>query len=316
MEEIKKKLRARARVKYMQTGVLQSLIDLNNERQSHYLKATTCCRGAVVTEGKLTMRYCRSRVCQVCNRNRSGRLINSYGEQIKQGSYRFLTLTIPNVSDIQLKEAIEEMKIVLLYIRRKFARDSRQLNGLYTIETTYNWMSDSYHPHIHCLIDAEVEECFEIVKQWINAWGKRGVKCSPQAQDIRKADDGALSEVFKYAIKFDYTMARSDGKAILKYSAEAIDTILSAIWGKRMVITFGNIRAVDEDYQEEAVLNWSEENDVYLWSVCDWFSITTGEALSDFTPSEVPNNRRRRGVRQRRGERIAYPEGQKTQFFN
>ena len=67
---------------------------------------------------------------------------------------------------------------------------------------------------------------------------------------------------------------------------------------------------------EEAVLNWSEENDVYLWSVCDWFSITTGEALSDFTPSEVPNNRRRRGVRQRRGERIAYPEGQKTQFFN
>lgn len=294
MEEVKKKLRARARVKYLQSNVLGSLIDLDNERKSHYLKATACCRGGVISEGKLTMRYCKSRVCQLCNRNRSGRLINAYSEQLKGRKYKFITLTLPNCKGEDLKRTIEEMKIVFLYVRRKFARENRVINGLYTIETTYNWKSDTYHPHIHSLIDLDVVESFELTKQWIAAWEKRGIRCSTQAQNIKNADERAISEVFKYAIKFDTTVVNDNGKTVLKYSAESIDTMVEAVWGKRMVITFGDIRALDEEYQEEAVIKWESDYDVYLWSICDWYSITTGEALSGYTPSELPKARRRR----------------------
>lgn len=307
MENFKEKLRKRARTKYLQSGVLASLIDLDNERKSHYLKATTCCRGGVVSKGKLTMRYCRSRVCQVCNRNRSGRLINAYSKQLEERQYRFLTLTIPNVKAEDLKKSIENMKTAFLYCRRKLARSGRVVNGLYTIEVTYNWRADSYHPHIHALIDIEAYESFEIIKQWIAIWRKNGVECSRQAQDCRVADKGAISEVFKYAIKFDYTLAKEDGKAVLKYDAQSIDTIVEAMWGKRMVITFGDIRAVDEEYQEEAVIQCDLQYDVYLWSICDWFSVTTGEALCDYTPTESPNNRRRRGGPPKVGEAESVP---------
>lgn len=307
MEELKKKLRKRARTKYLQQGVLSSLIDLDNERKSHYLKATTCCRGAVVSEGKLTMRYCRSRVCQVCNRNRSGRLINAYAKQLEKRSFRFLTLTIPNVKGEDLKKSIEDIKTAFLYCRRKVARGGRVVNGLYTIEVTYNWKSDTFHPHIHALIDSPVEESFEIVKQWIKIWRKNGVYCSRQAQDSRSADRKALSEVFKYAIKFDVSSAKEDGMLILKYSAKHIDTIVAAMWGKRMVITFGDIRAEDEEYQEEAVLTTTLQHDVYLWSDCDWFSVTTGEELSGYTPYEFPKDSRRPGGPPKVGEAESVP---------
>ena len=294
--EVLQKLKRRAKTKYLQSSVLGSLIDLNNERKSHYLKATQCCNVGAVQDKKLFMFYCKSRVCQVCNRNRSGRLMNQYMKTLEQRQMRFVTLTIPNVDEERLADSVAQMKHAFLRIRRKWAYQGRNLNGLYTTEITYNWKADTYHPHIHALIECTADESLYIIADWFAYWDKRGIKLSRYAQDERPADKGAFSEVFKYAIKFDYGLPDENGKIRLKYTAQAVDNILAAIWGKRMVITFGDVRALDEEYQEEAILQWHEENDAYIWHTHDWWSVTTGEALANYSPEYVTKQLSRRRI--------------------
>jgi hypothetical protein len=224
--------------------------------------------------------------------------MNQYQKVLESKNMQFVTLTIPNVKEAELRGAIEQMKSDFLQIRRKWTRDGHNLNGLYTTEVTYNWKSDTYHPHIHALIEMPGIKAQYFITDWLKWNEKRGVILSRRAQDTRPADIGAFSEVFKYAIKFDYGLPDENGKIRLKYTAQAVDNILSAIWGKRMVITFGDVRALDEEYQEESILTLEQPNVVYQWYTEDWYSLTTGDSLSGFIPQYVTKqlSRRRRGA--------------------
>ena len=261
--------------------LLGGLIDLNNDRADHYKKATACCSSAEVKEGKVVMRYCRSRVCAICASVKTATLMNRYQSEFERyGEKQLVTLTAKAVNKEELKDRIKLMKKQLQLLRLKSRREGVNLSGIYSIEVTYNEKADTYHPHIHSIVVGTAFHGKWVTNLWYFYCIKNGLECSLKAQDYRHCDEKAFKEVFKYITKFK----KNDGST---QNPKVIDTIVSATWGQRSIITFGDVRAQDEEIQEVATYDCEAiEGDIFLWSYsekvqeADWYSIQTGEALS------------------------------------
>jgi hypothetical protein len=99
-------LTRRAKAKFITSGLIFPLIDLNSDlKKSYWL--TWHCTSVLLQDGqKITSRYCNNRWCIVCNRIRTAKMIKNYYPVIKseiQDGY-FVTLTIPNVQGQRLKQ--------------------------------------------------------------------------------------------------------------------------------------------------------------------------------------------------------------------
>jgi len=147
-------LSKRARAKYFTGSYLHRLVDLDSEMQKSY-KQTFVCASVLTQKGNtVTAQYCNQRWCTVCNRIRTGKLINSYHSEIEEFiNPHFITLTVPNCTKSALKQTIAGMdknftKLVDVLKKRKI-----RLNAIRKIEVTYNSTLDSYHPHYHMIVD-------------------------------------------------------------------------------------------------------------------------------------------------------------------
>lgn len=279
------RLRKRARAKYMTNGVINQLRKLKSPLHQSYLNTFYCSSSIQQVGDKLTARYCRNRVCIVCSRIRTAKLIAGYKAPLLQlKDLQFVTLTVPNVRAHQLRHEIDEMtKCVQREQKHFFSRNKRPLRGLRKLEVTYNPERDkagepAYHPHFHFLIEGK-EQAEELVKRWL----LRHPNCSRKAQKVKPADEGSLIELFKY-----FTKVFTDRKLY----AEPLDIILRAMRGKRVFQPMG-IKMVSEDIEElitevmaelparEASWEWVESS-----SSADWFNPETGERLSGYEPSE------------------------------
>ena len=276
-------LQSRARKKALQNENLVSLIELANERQDHYLKASQCCSAGEIKDGKVVMRYCRSRICRICNNIKTATLINKYQSQFDISRTHFVTLTFKNVEKEQLRQSLKDQKRILYNTRQALRRKGINLSGIYTTEITYNEKSKEYHPHIHMMVQGSFSDCEELVCCWVARSNKMGYNCSFLAQDIQKVSGPeSFKELFKYVSKW---YKDKDGKL----DAVVVDTIIEATWGLRMVQTFGDIIAQSEEIQEESIIPINAiEGDMFLWASDDWYSITTGESLSKLLPAKKP----------------------------
>jgi plasmid rolling circle replication initiator protein Rep len=257
--------------KALQNESLVKLIELKNERQDHYLKATQCCQAGDIVDGKIVFRYCRSRICRICNNIKTATLINKYESSFDWENSHLLTLTCQNSIGQELSNTISEMKKCWYLVRQKMRRDGIDLNGIYTTEVTYNKELNTYHPHFHIITTGLTgSNCEKVVKAWLETLERKNIYAVSHAQDWRKVkDSSAMLELFKYVTK--------DFK---ETSAEVLDTIIKSVWGKRMVQTFGNIKAQDETQQEVATYTIDAvEGDRFLWAGDDWYSAMTGESL-------------------------------------
>ena len=97
-------LNKRAKAKYSQEPLLNALIELNSPLKHQYINSLDCSTLLNAQGDKLTSRYCGNRFCKICNRIRTGKLINGYADQLLSlQDPQFLTLTIPNVPAEELK---------------------------------------------------------------------------------------------------------------------------------------------------------------------------------------------------------------------
>ena len=148
----------------------------------------------------------------------------------------FLTLTVKNGDDLQ--ERFEHLKSsfrVLQERRRDYLKkgrgktEFRKLDGaVFSYEVTNK--ENGWHPHIHMIalahdwIDRE-----KLSAEWEQITGDSKIV------DVRKIDDGAFSEVFKYALKFSELTL---DKNVLAYRS---------LGGKRLQGSFGSFRGVTFD---------------------------------------------------------------------
>jgi len=261
--------------------IIWPLIELQSEMEKQYWNSYHCCREAIQEDVYLRFHYCNKRWCMECNAIRCAKMINGYMPVFKEFKKPyFITLTRPNVLSFDLEaeitNLIKEFTLVIRYLRERKKID---LKGLRKLEVTYNWMLNSYHPHLHLIVDSPGSG-----RAIINEWLHRNPTATPDAQDMRKADKASFTELFKYAAKVsvNYDM-----------SIYAKDIIFTALKGKRIYQPFGIVR-ISEDVDEiiaqafgmlepEIYRPFRFDDDKLDWFTCKGVSLI--ETLSKFDTS-------------------------------
>lgn len=295
-------LKKRARAKYAQTNIVKSLTEYAKQNklplEQSYRNTLYCCQKIEQNGQELRGKYCANRWCLVCNRIRTGKLLNKYEMHLNELSEKyFVTLTIPNVKANELKESIKEMQRVFKQISEVFKKGKTPIIGLRKIECTYNVRRDDYHPHLHIVLSGEA-----LANQLVVEWLDRFPEASLKGQDVRPADQHSCKELFKY-----FTKLLANDKRIMK--PEALNTMFEAMIGLRVFQTLGNFGKpikdvgnsdinvdvdVDDSIKDIHVETYPElPNDVTLWEWVkhDWVDIINrdgrNKVLTGYVPSEA-----------------------------
>lgn len=286
----------RGRSKWYTKAISGRLLYQNSPLHRYYQRAFYCNEELVQEGKKITSKFCDTRVCHVCNRIRTAKMMNGYISQFRQFEYlEFVTLSVRCIKNRKaLREAFRHMrksvtKIIRL-IREYYKID---ISGLIKVECTYNSIMDWYHPHIHILVaeDGGFPIGAVIVEKWLEMYpDDKSLEYSSgvEGQDCKEADINCLNELFKYQTKII-----SGSKDNLLVHIPALDTIMVALEGMRTFQTFGKLRKIAEDIEGIQ----SQEYDipeypmmVWLWDETDWHSTTTGECLTGHVPPDVEIN--------------------------
>lgn len=266
----------RAKAKYFTNSYTKRLASLKSPLQKSYNNTIYGCSNSLIqTQQKITTRYCGNRWCVVCNRIRTAKQINGYKKQLDElENTCFVTLTIPNVCNDILRQSIKEMTHQFQLILKEFRKDKVKVIGLRKLECTYNPIRNDFHPHFHLLVSGK-----HIAEQIVLDWLKRYPTANRKAQDIRKADNGSVMELFKYFSKI------ITNKSI---HVNALDTIFQAMRGLRVYQPIG-IKKVSEEIEEidsQIYEELEKAEKVWDWIDIDWIDTNTGECLTGYTPDD------------------------------
>lgn len=275
-------LKKRATKKWLQRALILKLIDLDSPLKKSYW-TTWHCSNILLQDGKkITAKYCNQRWCPVCNGIKTAKLINGYLPELKKMiDPRFVTLTIPNVPGNELKSTIDDIISKIQMINSLFRhRRGFSINGIRKIEVTYNEITDTYHPHIHIILEGIL-----IGDALIDEWLKHYPKAEKWCQTNLKADENSLIELCKYSTKLFEKQTVTDGeKTIVTVNPKALDTIYQALRKRRIIQNMGWVKKVSEDIDEidsQVYEDISEDVDVWTWDqdYSDWVS-SSGELLT------------------------------------
>jgi hypothetical protein len=282
----------RAKAKYYTHRIVGPMCWLDSPCHKTYQFAYHCCNQLIQTENKVKGKYCNSRICNVCSRIRTAKLMNGYYEPLKKlGKLEFTTLTRRNVSGNILRETINEMQKKLTLILRNIREKKKiDFSGIIKLECTYNSERDDYHPHFHILTNKDIGNL--IINEWLKRYDKEIV--NRLAQHVVIANDNSTKEMFKYVTKFlEKDNGEESKEPTLNIYVSALDTIMVALRNKRTFQAIGSLRKLkvkeeveDLEVQEnleiafEEIKHWN-----YDYTKNDWVHL--GERLTLYEPPET-----------------------------
>lgn len=282
-------LKKRARSKYYTHKVISPLlIDTSRKLFKQYKRAYFC--GDVVQQenNKFRSQYCNSRLCNVCNRIRTAKMMNGYGDQLKNlQDVQFLTLTVKAVKKSELRNRIVEMKNDFKRVRDVLRKRKTPLNGFMKLECNYNPETKTFNPHFHIVLDGE-SVGQTIIDLWLQCVNNK--KCSRKAQDLRACDQQSLNELFKYQSKV--LTKHETQRDIVNVHVEAINTILESTSFMKTFQPLGNIKKVNcEVVGEELIAQDMQdlpqyETENWVWHKTDWVN-QFGEVLTGYNAPKI-----------------------------
>ena len=281
-------LRKRARAKFYGSNLAVGLANLNSPLQKGYWATFHCAGVLEQIDNKITTRYCGHRWCPVCNRIRTGKLINGYSGPLSLLPEKmFVTLTLPNVPGVELRATIIAMIVISQAIQDKFKRryqrgtQAWKLVGLRKMECTFNWRTGLFHPHFHFIISGKAA-----ADALLTEWLARVPTATIKAQHICPTRAGSEKELFKY---FSKLVTDVDGVRVTLL--EPLNTIFQAMQGLRVFQPIGLKKDVSEDVLdvqsvEVEGIKPAPEHTYFQWDRSDWVNHETAEALTGYLPSE------------------------------
>ena len=285
-------LTKRARSKYFARAFILRMVDIDSPLRKSYWNSYHCCdKVAEMSSGGTSAHFCDARWCLVCNRIRTAKMLNSYLPVLDEWSDKhFVTLTIPNVPADGLSDAIKAMQVEFARIKETFKMQNRRqqrdekLVGLRKLECTYNIARDDYHPHYHVIIQGE-QNARDLLAEWL----RRFPDAREVAQDIQKADDRSVREMFKYFTKL--IAKASGGESVVL--PEPLDIIFRVIRGKRTFQSFGFTKPKETEEISDEAMEMAEQIEretvveVYQWcqEMHDWIGKTTKKKLTGYVPA-------------------------------
>ena len=185
---------------------------------------------------------------------------------------QFVTLTRPNVKGGHLRSTFGSMQSTFVQCKDTLGKRGLTLVGIRKVETTYNEITNEFHPHFHFIIDGKKES--EALKE---QWLIRNPKSLHYLQNVTPCTDPM--ELFKYFTK----LTTKSGK----FLAMPMDKAFRAMKGKRVFQPFGGIKkqCEDIDLNESSQCDW-KDHQTEIWTFqsvgkfSDWYN-ANGEALSE-----------------------------------
>jgi predicted nucleic-acid-binding Zn-ribbon protein len=121
--------------------------------------------------------YCGNRFCPVCSRPRLSRVRRRLDFLIKNTSkesgygLKFLTLTIPNQTDLQTM--LQHLTRSFRRLRQRAEWKRRVLGGAFVLECSGS--SSGWHAHLHAIVFAKYISFERLLRMWLRCSGGRGV---------------------------------------------------------------------------------------------------------------------------------------------
>jgi hypothetical protein len=290
-------LRKRARSKWYTTSIIAPLKYQEETSIRRYFSHAWNCNQKIYQDGKkLTSRYCNTRLCHICTRIRTAKLMYGYVDQLMQlEDLEFVTLTLPNCTGEQLNNVVDKiLKVIVRIIKNFRCKKGIKVSGIRKLEITYNPYTDTFHPHLHLLVDKGVGNI--IVDEWLKRMpdAKRegwdyNKKCIVPIQVVQKADKGSLKEIFKYTTK----IAVSKRGQINVY-VKPLNKILEVLYNRRCFQPFGIVKMVSEDVDKLESKEYEEIEDTeggiieWVWEDCDW--VNNKKTLTGYVPPDIEFN--------------------------
>ena len=131
-------LSKRARSKWYTQAISGALLYTESPLHKYYQSAYYCNHILTQYGQEITGKYCNTRVCHICNRIRTAKLINGYvGQLMALDGLEFVTLTVPNCTKVQLRSTVDKMiKAASNIVRVLRERRHIDVSGIRKVEIT------------------------------------------------------------------------------------------------------------------------------------------------------------------------------------
>lgn len=286
----KSPLLKRARSKFFSKALASALYHHGGALKRQYGRTLGCSDFVEqAPDGTLTAHYCGYRWCLVCNRIRIARAITRYAPIVAGWSdAQFVTLTLPNVPGFALADTIGEMLEAFTSCKRAIKRThGLQFRAIRKIEVTHNPDRNDFHPHLHVIVDGEIE-----ARALVALWLDRVPGAVAAAQDVRPVTDGTLLEAFKY-----FTEVISKGTK-RRVDPASLAVIFEAMQGRRVWQPVGFTIPSEDLTDPEALTGLDAVNKassrlservVWRWvqEYSDWVDWETGDTLTGYSPGDT-----------------------------
>lgn len=252
-------------IKKLSVETAVSLIDFGNDTDwKERGRKIYSCGDNVTLQGKkvIAADFCRIRLCPMCQRRKSLKTYSDFKKilaLLPDYAFLHLVLTVPNVKADDLAETLDYMNSCSSRFF-KIKEIDKAFKGVARVtEVSYNEKTDTFHPHFHNLV--AVKKSYFTSRSylkydtlrflWSSVWHYRRDNLKRLTDDkiklsnlldssllqifITKADEGALPEIAKYAVKpLNFEGTR-------KHRAAVLQALFEALHKRRLIQLYGVI---------------------------------------------------------------------------
>ena len=190
---------------------------------------------------------CSVRLCPHC----SHRKVKKQGTRIQafcvsRSGLRYLVLSERNSKN--LAAGIKSLYEAWTSLRRSTRWKGKVDGCVAVLEVTYNKQKRTWHPHLNVLFEGKYFPQEELKQAWIKATNGRG-----RSVFIQTYREGTAFELIKYTLKVAELKDSPIGAVyqLLIDDPAALDEFLSAVYGCRLIRTYGTFRSMPVEEEEE-----------------------------------------------------------------
>ena len=188
---------------------------------------------------------CSLRLCPHCAHRRSQILATrTQAHLLGKTGLRYAVLAERNSGNLQ--DGIRSLWAAWTRLRRSVQWKRKVKGCIVALEVTYNREKRTWHPHLNVLMEGEYIPFAELNQMWIKATEGRG-----RTSRIQAADEGTVFELLKYTLKVAERDRETREFHLIFDDPAAIDEFLSAVYGSRLVRSYGSLRGLKVDDEEK-----------------------------------------------------------------
>lgn len=145
---------------------------------------------------KIVPQHCHDRLCVPCGADRRATIQANLNSLVSEREHRFLTLTIRHAHET-LEYLVHRLYRCFRRLRQKSLWRDRVDGGAAFLEISYTVETDTWHPHLHVLLDGRYIPKADLQQAWLDVTG------DSKNADIRivRSKRQVISYITKYATK-------------------------------------------------------------------------------------------------------------------